>query len=170
MFFHTGRSPGLRALSGEFTRQLDRQLSALSLLSAQRLLDGIRAYRTQGRAPTSSAVKDARQNFMTAVTKELTRNHGFSESRAREAVGLVDQALVVLHESDQVTYGPGDPVLVGGLGSMGVDRVNSSIGSQGKPVARVLEQAVLAITARATAASHNPTQAPAPRKPPGLNR
>ncbi|MDO4243570.1 MAG: hypothetical protein Q4C85_07405, partial [Actinomyces sp.] len=38
-----------------------------------------------------------------------------------------------------------DPVLVGGLGSMGVDRVNSSIGSQGKPVARVLEQAVLAI-------------------------
>ncbi|WP_161512781.1 polymorphic toxin type 15 domain-containing protein, partial [Actinomyces howellii] len=119
--------------------------SALSLLSAQRLLEGIRAYRAQGRAPASKTVKDARQKFIDKVAKDLTDIHGFSRSRAREAVGLVDKALVVLHESDQVTYGPGDPVLIGGLPSMGVDRVNSSIGSQNKSVADVLEQAVLAV-------------------------
>ncbi|WP_164719447.1 polymorphic toxin type 15 domain-containing protein [Actinomyces howellii] len=145
MFFHTGGNPGLRALSGEFTRQLDRQLSALSLLSAQRLLEGIRAYRAQGRAPASKTVKRARQDFIDKVSGDLRGKHGFSRSRAREAVGLVDKALVVLHESDQVTYGPGDPVLIGGLPSMGVDRVNSSIGSQNKSVADVLEQAVLAV-------------------------
>ena len=50
--FHTGR-PGSRArtMPYEFTRQLDRQLQALSLLSVDRVLEGIEAYREHGRAP-----------------------------------------------------------------------------------------------------------------------
>ncbi len=48
VFFHTGHHHSTQELAREFTRQLDRQLSALSLLSAQRLLEGIRAYRAQG--------------------------------------------------------------------------------------------------------------------------
>ncbi len=41
VFFRTGRGPGTRALPQELTRQLDRQLAALSLLSAERLLECI---------------------------------------------------------------------------------------------------------------------------------
>ncbi|WP_162933879.1 polymorphic toxin type 15 domain-containing protein [Actinomyces lilanjuaniae] len=57
VFFHTGHQPATQELASEFTRQLDRQLSALSLLSAERLLEGIRAYRTQGRQPTSTSTR-----------------------------------------------------------------------------------------------------------------
>ncbi len=146
VFFHTGHHDSTRVLAPEFTRQLDRQLSALSLLSAERLLEGIRAYRTQGRQPTSTSTRKDKKLFMEQVVDDLQRTYGFSDSLAETRAAEVDRALVVLHESDQVTYGPSQPATTaGGWPSLGVDRVNSSIGGQGRPVATVLEQAALQV-------------------------
>ncbi|PHP53191.1 polymorphic toxin type 15 domain-containing protein [Actinomyces ruminis] len=148
VFFHTGHRPGTRALLQEFTRQLDRQLSALSLLSAQRLLEGIRTYREQGREPTSESVRKARKDFMKDVMRELRDKYQFSKKDARAKTAEINDALVVLHESDQVTFGPSQPGLsADGYPSMGHGPVNSSIGSQGKPMATALEQAALAVPA-----------------------
>ncbi|WP_162933922.1 polymorphic toxin type 15 domain-containing protein [Actinomyces lilanjuaniae] len=148
VFFHTGHHASTRVLASEFTRQLDRQLSALSLLSAERLLEGIRTYRTQGRQPTSKATRDSRKNFMKEVVDDLQRTYGFSESLAETRTAEVDRALVVLHESDQVTYGPSHPATTAeGWPSLGHGAVNSSIGGQQPPVAAVLEQAALAVPA-----------------------
>ncbi|QHO90073.1 hypothetical protein CWT12_00200 [Actinomyces sp. 432] len=148
VFFHTGRGPGTRAEPQEFTRQLDRQLSALSLLSAERLLEGIRTYREQGREPMSEATRKARENFMNQVMRELVRVHRFSKPGARAKTAEINAALVVLHESDQITFGPSQPGMsASGHPSMGHKPVNSSIGSQGKPMATALEQAALAIPA-----------------------
>ncbi|MBW3067997.1 hypothetical protein GZ998_00495 [Actinomyces sp. 594] len=148
VFFHTGRGPGTRAEPQEFTRQLDRQLSALSLLSAERLLEGIRTYREQGREPMSEATRKARENFMNQVMRELVRVHRFSKPGARAKTAEISDALAVLHESDQVTFGPSQPGMsASGHLSMGHKPVNSSIGSQGKPMATALEQAALAIPA-----------------------
>ncbi|RAX22561.1 polymorphic toxin type 15 domain-containing protein [Actinomyces sp. Z3] len=148
VFFHTGHGPATRTLPLEFTRQLDRQLSSLSLLSAQRLLEGIRTYRAQGRQPNSKATNKARENFMDEVMGELVRVHGFSKQEAEEKRDEINDALVVLHESDQVTFGPSQPGMsVGGYPSVGYGPVNSSIGSQGKPMATALEQAAQAVPA-----------------------
>ena len=147
VFFHTGHGP-TRVLPREFTRQLDRQLSALSLLSAQRLLEGIRTYREQGRQPMSKTTRKARERFMNKVMDELQHVHDFSEQEAAEKRAEISDALVVLHESDQVTFGPSQPGMsVQGYPSVGYGPVNSSIGSQGKPMSRVLEEAAMAIPA-----------------------
>ncbi|AYD89507.1 hypothetical protein D5R93_04525 [Actinomyces lilanjuaniae] len=146
VFFHTGYQPATQELASEFTRQLDRQLSALSLLSAERLLEGIRTYRAQGRQPTSKATRDSRKNFMKEVVGDLRRVHRFSREDARAATREVDRALVVLHESDQVTFGPSQPATTaGGWPSLGHGAVNSSIGGQNKPMVAVLEQAALQV-------------------------
>ncbi|RJF40886.1 hypothetical protein D4740_10105 [Actinomyces sp. 2119] len=148
VFFHTGYQPATQELASEFTRQLDRQLSALSLLSAERLLEGIRAYRAQGRQPTSTSTRKDKKLFMRKVVRDLTRVHRLSREDARAATREVDRALVVLHESDQVTFGPSRPATTeGGWPSLGHGAVNSSIGGQGRPVAAVLEQAALAVPA-----------------------
>ncbi|WP_108967411.1 polymorphic toxin type 15 domain-containing protein [Actinomyces sp. Z16] len=148
VFFHTGRRPGTKALPLEFTRQLDRQLSALSLLSAERLLEGIRTYREQGRQPNSNTTNKARENFMDKVMRELVDEYDFSEQEAEEKRDEINDALVVLHESDQVTFGPSQPGMsVQGYPSVGYGPVNSSIGSQGKPMSRVLEEAAQAVPA-----------------------
>lgn len=148
VFFHTGHGPATQALPQEFTRQLDRQLSALSLLSAQRLLEDIRTYRTQGRQPNSNTTRKARKNFMKDVMRELVDEYDFSEQEAADKRAEINDALVVLHESDQITFGPSQPGMsVQGYPSVGYDPVNSSIGSQGKPMSRALEEAALAIPA-----------------------
>ncbi|WP_182911302.1 polymorphic toxin type 15 domain-containing protein [Actinomyces sp. 2119] len=148
VFFHTGHHDSTQALASEFTRQLDRQLSALSLLSAERLLEGIRAYRTQGRHPTSTSTRKDKKLFMKEVVRELVDDYQFSREDARAATREVDRALVVLHESDQVTYGPSQPATTAeGWPSLGHGAVNSSIGGQNKPMAAVLEQAALAVPA-----------------------
>lgn len=148
VFFHTGRGPHTKALAQEFTRQLDRQLSALSLLSAERLLEGIRTYRTQGRQPMSEATRKARKDFMNKVMRELVDKYDFSKQDAADKRDEINDALVVLHESDQITFGPSQPGMsVGGYPSVGYGPVNSSIGSQGKPMATALEQAAQAIPA-----------------------
>ena len=147
--FHTGR-PGSRArtMPYEVTRQLDRQLQALSLLSVDRVLEGIEAYREHGRAPMPTKVTKARQDFERQVVKDLKNDYGFSDGVARERVADVMGGLVVLHESDQVTYGPGGPGLVGGYPSLGADGVNGSIGGQNKSAVRVLEEACRGVDPR----------------------
>ncbi len=148
VFFHTGHHHSTQELAREFTRQLDRQLSALSLLSAQRLLEGIRAYRAQGRQPTSKTTRNRRKKFMEEVVGELQDDYQLSEERALAETARIDKALVVLHEPDQVTYGPSQPATTtGGWPSLGHGVVSSSIGGQGRPVATVLEQAALAVPA-----------------------
>ncbi|WP_180342393.1 polymorphic toxin type 15 domain-containing protein [Actinomyces wuliandei] len=84
VFFHTGHHRATQELASEFTRQLDRQLSALSLLSAERLLEGIRAYRTQGRQPNPKATRRARDTFMDKVVDDLRRVHQLSREDARQ--------------------------------------------------------------------------------------
>ncbi len=145
VFFHTGHQPATQELAPEFTRQLDRQLSALSLLSAERLLEGIRTYRDQGRQPTSKATRKRRKKFMKEVVDDLTRVHQFSEERALAETARIDRALVVLHEPDQLLAGPGDPAAAGGWPSLGHGAVNSSVGGQNKPMVAVLEQATLQV-------------------------
>jgi len=147
--FHTGR-PGsrARAMPYEFTRQLDRQLQALSLLSVERVLEGIEAYREHGRAPMPTRVTKARQDFERQVVRDLKNDYGFSDGVARERVADVMGGLVVLHESDQVTYGPGGPGLVGGYPSLGADGVNGSIGGQNRSAVRVLEEACRGVDPR----------------------
>ncbi|WP_182911340.1 polymorphic toxin type 15 domain-containing protein [Actinomyces sp. 2119] len=148
VFFHTGHHDSTRVLASEFTHQLDRQLSALSLLSAERLLEGIRTYRAQGRQPTSSATRKRRRKFMDEVVGDLTRVHHLSDEEAAARAAEVDRALVVLHESDQVTFGPSQPATTAeGWPSLGHGAVNSSVGGQQPPVATVLEQAALAVPA-----------------------
>ena len=132
----------------EVTRQLDRQLQALSLLSVERLLEGIEAYREHGRAPMPTKVTKARQDFERQVVKDLKNDYGFSDGVARERVADVMGGLVVLHESDQVTYGPGGPGLVGGYPSLGADGVNGSIGGQNRSAVRVLEEACRGVDPR----------------------
>lgn len=132
----------------EVTRQLDRQLQALSLLSVERLLEGIEAYREHGRAPMPTRVTRARQKFERRVVDDLRKTYGFSSSVARERVADVMGGLVVLHESDQVTYGPGGPGLVGGYPSLGADGVNGSIGGQNRSAVRVLEEACRGVDPR----------------------
>ncbi|WP_139738993.1 polymorphic toxin type 15 domain-containing protein, partial [Actinomyces wuliandei] len=128
VFFHTGHHHSTQELAREFTRQLDRQLSALSLLSAQRLLEGIRAYRAQGRQPTSKATRNRRKKFMEEVVGDLVHVHHLSWEDAQAATREVDRALVVLHESDQVTYGPSQPATTTeGWPSLGHGVVSSSI-------------------------------------------
>ncbi len=145
VFFHTGHQPATQELAPEFTRQLDRQLSALSLLSAERLLEGIRTYRDQGRQPTSKATRKRRKKFMKEVVDDLTRVHQFSEERALAETARIDRALVVLHEPDQLLAGPGDPAAAGGWPSLGHGVVSSSVGGQNKPMVAVLEQATLQV-------------------------
>lgn len=147
--FHTGR-PGsrARAMPYEVTRQLDRQLQALSLLSVDRVLEGIEAYREHGRAPMPTRVTRARQKFEERVVDDLRKTYGFSSSVARERVADVMGGLVVLHESDQVTYGPGGPGVVGGYPSLGADGVNGSIGGQNRSAVRVLEEACRGVDPR----------------------
>lgn len=53
-----------------------------------------------------------------------------------------------MHESDQVTYGPGGPGLVGGYPSLGADGVNGSIGGQNRSAVRVLEEACRGVDPR----------------------
>ncbi len=178
VFFHTGHHHSTQELAREFTRQLDRQLSALSLLSAQRLLEGIRAYRAQGRQPTSTSTRNDKKLFMDKVVGDLVHVHHLSREDARARTAEVDRALVVLHESDQVTYGPSQPATTTeGWPSLGHGAVSSSIGGQGRPVATVLEQATLAVPAApsrpATPDGRHPSQAgpatpaPDPRGGPG---
>ncbi len=148
VFFHTGHHDSTQVLVAEFTRQLDRQLSALSLLSAERLLEGIRAYRTQGRQPTSGTTKRARKNFMKEVMHDLRHVHQLSKEDAQAKALEVNRALVVLHEPDQLLAGPGGPATTGpqpGYPSLGHGQVNSSVGSQNRPMVAVLEQAALAV-------------------------
>ena len=132
----------------EFTRQLDRQLQALSLLSVDRVLEGIEAYREHGRAPMPTRVTKARQKFEQRVVDDLKNVYGFSDEEAAGRVADVVGGLVVLHESDQVTYGPGGPGLVGGYPSLGADGVNGSIGGQNKSAVRVLEEACRGVDPR----------------------
>ena len=147
--FHTGR-PGsrARAMPYEVTRQLDRQLQALSLLSVDRVLEGIEAYREHGRAPIPHTLRDARQDFENEVVDDLKNDYGFSDGVARERVADVMGGLVVLHESDQVTYGPGGPGVVGRYPSLGADGVNGSIGGQNRSAVRVLEEACRGVDPR----------------------
>ena len=147
--FHTGR-PGSRArtMPYEVTRQLDRQLQALSLLSVERLLEGIEAYREHGRAPMPTKVTKARQDFENEVVDDLVDVYGFSDEEAAGRVADVVGGLVVLHESDQVTYGPGGPGVVGGYPSLGADGVNGSIGGQNRSAVRVLEEACRGVDPR----------------------
>ena len=147
--FHTGR-PGSRArtMPYEVTRQLDRQLQALSLLSVERLLEGIEAYREHGRAPMPTRVTRARQKFEERVVDDLVDVYGFSDEEAAGRVADVVGGLVVLHESDQVTYGPGGPGVVGGYPSLGADGVNGSIGGQNRSAVRVLEEACRSVDPR----------------------
>ena len=132
----------------EVTRQLDRQLQALSLLSVDRVLEGIEAYREHGRAPMPTRVTRARQKFERQVVDDLRKTYGFSDGVARERVADVMGGLVVLHESDQVTYGPGGPGVVGGYPSLGADGVNGSIGGQNRSAVRVLEEACRGVDPR----------------------
>ena len=132
----------------EVTRQLDRQLQALSLLSVDRVLEGIEAYREHGRAPMPTRVTKARQDFERQVVRDLKNDYGFSDGVARERVADVVGGLVVLHESDQVTYGPGGPGVVGGYPSLGADGVNGSIGGQNRSAVRVLEEACRGVDPR----------------------
>ena len=132
----------------EVTRQLDRQLQALSLLSVDRVLEGIEAYREHGRAPMPTRVTRARQKFEERVVDDLVDVYGFSDGVARERVADVVGGLVVLHESDQVTYGPGGPGVVGGYPSLGADGVNGSIGGQNRSAVRVLEEACRGVDPR----------------------
>ena len=132
----------------EVTRQLDRQLQALSLLSVERVLEGIEAYREHGRAPIPHTLRDARQDFENEVVDDLKNDYGFSDGVARERVADVMGGLVVLHESDQVTYGPGGPGVVGGYPSLGADGVNGSIGGQNRSAVRVLEEACRGVDPR----------------------
>ena len=132
----------------EVTRQLDRQLQALSLLSVERLLEGIEAYRKHGRAPMPTKVTKARQDFENEVVDDLVDIYGFSDEEAAGRVADVVGGLVVLHESDQVTYGPGGPGVVGGYPSLGADGVNGSIGGQNRSAVRVLEEACRGVDPR----------------------
>lgn len=132
----------------EFTRQLDRQLQALSLLSVDRVLEGIEAYREHGRAPMPTRVTRARQKFEERVVDDLVDVYGFSDEEAAGRVADVVGGLVVLHESDQVTYGPGGPGVVGGYPSLGADGVNGSIGGQNRSAVRVLEEACRSVDPR----------------------
>lgn len=132
----------------EFTRQLDRQLQALSLLSVDRVLEGIEAYREHGRAPMPTRVTRARQKFEERVVDDLVDVYGFSDEEAAGRVADVVGGLVVLHESDQVTYGPGGPGVVGGYPSLGADGVNGSIGGQNRSAVRVLEEACRGVDPR----------------------
>ena len=130
--FHTGR-PGsrARAMPYEVTRQLDRQLQALSLLSVERVLEGIEAYREHGRAPMPTRVTRARQKFEERVVDDLGDVYGFSDEEAAGRVADVGGGLVVLHESDQ-----------------GADGVNGSIGGQNRSAVRVLEEACRGVDPR----------------------
>ena len=132
----------------EVTRQLDRQLQALSLLSVDRVLEGIEAYREHGRAPIPHTLRDARQDFENEVVDDLKNDYGFSDEEAAGRVADVMGGLVVLHESDQVTYGPGGPGVVGGYPSLGADGVNGSIGGQNRSAVRVLEEACRGVDPR----------------------
>ena len=132
----------------EVTRQLDRQLQALSLLSVDRVLEGIEAYREHGRAPMPTRVTRARQKFEERVVDDLVDVYGFSDEEAAGRVADVVGGLVVLHESDQVTYGPGGPGVVGGYPSLGADGVNGSIGGQNRSAVRVLEEACRGVDPR----------------------
>ena len=93
-------------------------------------------------------VTKARQKFERQVVDDLRKTYGFSSSVARERVADVMGGLVVLHESDQVTYGPGGPGVVGGYPSLGADGVNGSIGGQNRSAVRVLEEACRGVDPR----------------------
>ena len=112
------------------------------------MLEGIEAYREHGRAPMPTRVTRARQKFERQVVDDLRKTYGFSSSVARERVADVVGGLVVLHESDQVTYGPGGPGVVGGYPSLGADGVNGSIGGQNRSAVRVLEEACRGVDPR----------------------
>ena len=142
VFFHTGANPQLQQ---EFTRQLDRQLTALCDLSAERLLEGINKYRNNGRTPTDSATKKARKKFMKKVERELKEKYGYSDLVAHEKVKQINKELVILHEPDQVVSGPGQPTLSSGDPSLGHAPTNSSIGPQNRSLATAIEQAATAI-------------------------
>ncbi|WP_180342394.1 polymorphic toxin type 15 domain-containing protein [Actinomyces wuliandei] len=71
-----------------------------------------------------------------------------SPGRTRARTAEVDRALVVLHEPDQLLAGPGGPTTTGpqpGYPSLGHGQVNSSVGSQNRPMVAVLEQAAPAV-------------------------
>ena len=129
VFFHTN---GDQQFQQEFTRQLDRQLTALCDLSAERLLEGINKYRQNGRTPTDSTTRKARTEFMKEVEVELIDKYGYSRDVAREKTKQVDKELVILHEPDQVVSGPGQPTLSSGHPPLGHKNTNSSIGPQNR--------------------------------------
>ena len=142
--YHTGTGWTAHQYPGEFTRQLDAQFRALSAMSAQEVLDNIKAYGEAGRAPDGREVAAARRKFEENIANSLVKRHGLSEADARVWARGAMEVLAVLHNPDQLFAGPGSPLRGRELGGedVGLGNVNSAIGSQsGGAPRRIIEDA-----------------------------
>ena len=129
--YHAGRS-GTEASQhpAEFARQLSRQYEALSYLTVDEYLKGRDLYKTNKRAPNSSAIETDRDNLQDAIVDRLVDEYRFDPNEAEEKAVEAVQALAALHEPDQSLRGTHQ--LATGEIVWGNSSVNSSIGGQHK--------------------------------------
>lgn len=160
--YHTSVEDPTNQHPREFTRQLDRQFSALSMVSAKQLLKGIKTYRKHGRDDMSGRSRRARRNYVRSLEKKL-KKQGLQPGPAWEVAEAIGKELALLHEADQVLSGTGQPSLRAvmepvdparpGLSpqrhpSLGYGPVNGSIGRQHQQVVPILEKAIRSIPRR----------------------
>ena len=160
--YHTSVEDPTNQHPREFTRQLDRQFSALSMVSAKQLLKGIKTYRKHGRDDMSGRSRRARRNYVRSLERSLQRQ-GLTRTQAKLQARAVGAQLALLHEADQVLSGTGQPSLRAvmepvdparpGLSpqrhpSLGYGPVNGSIGRQHQQVVPILEKAIRSIPRR----------------------
>ena len=137
--YHTGRS-GTEASQhpAEFARQLSRQYEALSYLTVDEYLKGRDLYKTNKRAPNSSAIETDRDDLEEAIVDRLVDDYKFDRPDAKDKAAEAVQSLAALHEPDQSLQGTHQ--LASGEIVWGNASVNSSIGGQHKPGIALLDE------------------------------
>ena len=137
--YHAGRS-GTEASQhpAEFARQLSRQYEALSYLTVDEYLKGRDLYKTNKRAPNSSAIETDRAGLEKQIVIRLVREYRFDPDKAEEKAAEAVQSLAALHEPDQSLQGTHQ--LTSGEIVWGNGPVNSSIGGQHKPGVALLDK------------------------------
>ena len=137
--YHTGRS-GTEASKhpAEFARQLSRQYEALSYLTVDEYLKGRDLYKTNKRAPNSSAIEQRREELEDEIVLRLVREYKFDRPDAKDKAAEAVQSLAALHEPDQSLQGTHQ--LAAGEIVWGNASVNSSIGGQHKPGIALLDE------------------------------
>lgn len=133
--FHTGRRPSPHRPVYEYTRQLNAQMRALSVLTVQEYLDGRATFNKLGRKATPAWVTTDRRIFSARVADRLMRKHKIGFDKAHILANRAVKALAALHNPDQGLGGPRDPSR-----GFGGQRVNASVGPQNRNLAEVLDR------------------------------